>query len=120
MSASGGRRIKRSLNIDTTSIHFLDEQEQQRLIRAKLLKPYMDSRHEEISARNQQYAGEQSVLNERRMTNVGTFRAYLQEYLRHHPRIRRYDPDGAPAGAGCQRLADRDLLLHQHRGVGGI
>lgn len=89
MSASGGRRIKRSLNIDTTSIHFLDEQEQQRLIRAKLLKPYMDSRHEEISARNQQYAGEQSVLNERRMTNVGTFRAYLQEYLRHHPRIRR-------------------------------
>ncbi len=89
MSASGGRRIKRSLNIDTTSIHFLDEQEQQRLIRAKLLKPYMDSRHEEISARNQQYAGEQSILNERRMTNVGTFRAYLQEYLRHHPRIRR-------------------------------
>lgn len=88
MSASGGRRIKRSLNIDTTSIHFLDEQEQQRLIRAKLLKPYMDSRHEEISARNQQYAGEQSILNERRMTNVGTFRAYLQEYLRHHPRIR--------------------------------
>ncbi len=57
MSASGGRRIKRSLNIDTTSIHFLDEQEQQRLIRAKLLKPYMDSRHEEISAWNQQYAG---------------------------------------------------------------
>lgn len=88
MSASGGRRIKRSLNIDTTSIHFLDEQEQQRLIRAKLLKPYMDSRHEEISAWNQQYAGEQSILNERRMTNVGTFRAYLQEYLRHHPRIR--------------------------------
>ncbi|MBZ4236013.1 mechanosensitive ion channel family protein, partial [Mycobacterium tuberculosis] len=88
MSASGGRRIKRSLNIDTTSIHFLDEQEQQRLIRAKLLKPYMDSRHEEISAWNQQYAGEQSILNERRMTNVGTFRAHLQEYLRHHPRIR--------------------------------
>jgi miniconductance mechanosensitive channel len=57
MSASGGRRIKRSLNIDTTSIHFLDEQEQQRLIQAKLLKPYMDSRHEEISAWNQQYAG---------------------------------------------------------------
>ena len=57
MSASGGRRIKRSLNIDTTSIHFLDEQEQQRLIRAKLLKPWRDSRHEEISAWNQQYAG---------------------------------------------------------------
>lgn len=39
MSASGGRRIKRSLNIDTTSIHFLDEQEQQRLIRGSCLNP---------------------------------------------------------------------------------
>jgi miniconductance mechanosensitive channel len=54
MSASGGRRIKRSLNIDTTSIHFLDEQEQQRLIQAKLLKPYMAARHEEITLWNQQ------------------------------------------------------------------
>jgi miniconductance mechanosensitive channel len=85
MSASGGRRIKRSLNIDTTSIHFLDEQEQQRLFR-QLLKPYMDSRHQEISLWNQQNAADQSVLNLRKMTNIGTFRAYLQEYLRNHPR----------------------------------
>ncbi len=89
MSASGGRRIKRSLNIDTTSIHFLDEQEQQRLIQARLLKPYMDSRHQEISLWNQQNAANQSILNQRRMTNIGTFRAYLQEYLRNHPRIRK-------------------------------
>ena len=54
MSASGGRRIKRSLNIDTTSIHFLDEQEQQKLIQAKLLKPYLAARHEEINLWNQQ------------------------------------------------------------------
>ena len=81
----------------------------------------MDSRHEEISARNQQYAGEQSILNERRMTNVGTFRAYLQEYLRHHPRIRQdmtlMVRQLAPDANG---FADRDLLLHQHRGMGGI
>jgi miniconductance mechanosensitive channel len=89
MSASGGRRIKRSLNIDTTSIHFLDEQEQQRLVQAKLLKPYMDSRHEEISLWNQQNAADRSVLNLRKMTNIGTFRAYLQEYLRNHPRLRK-------------------------------
>ena len=89
MSASGGRRIKRSLNIDTTSIHFLDEQEQQRLIQARLLKPYMDSRHQEISLWNQQNATDQSVLNQRKMTNIGTFRAYLQEYLRNHSRIRK-------------------------------
>lgn len=89
MSASGGRRIKRSLNIDTTSIHFLDEQEQQRLIQARLLKPYMDSRYQEISEWNQQNAADHSVLNLRKMTNIGTFRAYLQEYLRNHPRLRK-------------------------------
>lgn len=89
MSASGGRRIKRSLNIDTTSIHFLDEREQQRLIQARLLKPYMDSRHQEISEWNQQNAADHSVLNLRKMTNIGTFRAYLQKYLRNHPRLRK-------------------------------
>ena len=89
MSASGGRRIKRSLNIDTTSIHFLDEREQQRLIQARLRKPYMDSRHQEISEWNQQNAADHSVLNLRKMTNIGTFRAYLQEYLRNHPRLRK-------------------------------
>ncbi|HGH3370641.1 TPA: mechanosensitive ion channel family protein [Kluyvera cryocrescens] len=89
MSASGGRRIKRSINIDTTSVHFLDEQEQQRLIQARLLKPYMDSRHEEITLWNQQHGSNESVLNLRKMTNIGTFRAYLNEYLRNHPRIRK-------------------------------
>ncbi|XXD10788.1 mechanosensitive ion channel family protein [Klebsiella sp. R445] len=111
MSASGGRRIKRSLNIDTTSIHFLDEQEQQRLIQAKLLKPYMDSRHQEISEWNQQHAADNSVLNLRKMTNIGTFRAYLQEYLRNHPRLRKDmtmmvrqlapDADGLPIEIYC-------------------
>lgn len=89
MSASGGRRIKRSLNIDTTSVHFLDEKEQQRLIQARLLKPYMDSRYQEISLWNQEYGSDDSVLNLRKMTNIGTFRAYLNEYLRNHPKIRK-------------------------------
>ncbi|MEO3989611.1 mechanosensitive ion channel family protein [Pseudocitrobacter cyperus] len=89
MSASGGRRIKRSINIDTTSVHFLDEQEQQRLVQAKLLKPYMDSRHQEIDQWNRQHGSDASVLNLRKMTNLGTFRAYLHEYLRNHPNIRK-------------------------------
>lgn len=88
MSASGGRRIKRSISIDTTSIHFLDVQEQQRLIQARLLKPYMDTRHREIDEWNQKHGADGSVLNRRNMTNIGTFRAYLSEYLRHHPHIR--------------------------------
>lgn len=88
MSASGGRRIKRSISIDTTSIHFLDEEEQQKLVQARLLKPYMAARGEEIAQWNQQQEADPSCLNHRKMTNVGTFRAYLNEYLRNHPRIR--------------------------------
>ncbi|EPJ0879668.1 mechanosensitive ion channel family protein [Citrobacter freundii] len=89
MSASGGRRIKRSISIDATSIHFLDEDERQRLHKAHLLKPYFTTRHQEIDAWNQQLDAPESVLNHRQMTNIGTFRAYLNEYLRHHPRIRK-------------------------------
>ena len=88
MSASGGRRIKRSISIDATSIHFLDEDERQRLHKAHLLKPYLTTRHQEIDEWNQQLDAPESVLNHRQMTNIGTFRAYLNEYLRHHPRIR--------------------------------
>ncbi|EOQ25353.1 miniconductance mechanosensitive channel [Citrobacter sp. KTE30] len=89
MSASGGRRIKRSISIDATSIHFLDDDERQRLHKAHLLKPYLTTRHQEIDAWNQQLDAPESVLNHRQMTNIGTFRAYLNEYLRHHPRIRK-------------------------------
>lgn len=89
MSASVGRRIKRSINIDATSIHFLDDDEKQRLLTAQLLKPYLTSRHQEIDEWNKQLDAPESALNHRRMTNIGTFRAYLNEYLRHHPRIRK-------------------------------
>lgn len=88
MSASGGRRIKRSISIDTTSIRFLSEDEQQNLIQARLLKPYMATRGEEIAQWNQQQETDASALNHRKMTNIGTFRAYLNEYLLNHPRIR--------------------------------
>lgn len=89
MSASGGQRIKRSISIDATSIHFLDDDERQRLHKAHLLKPYLTTRHQEINEWNQQLDAPESVLNHRQMTNIGTFRAYLNEYLRHHPRIRK-------------------------------
>jgi len=88
MSASGGRRIKRSISIDTTSICFLNEDEQQKLVQARLLKPYMAARGEEIAQWNQQQEADASALNHRKMTNIGTFRAYLNEYLLNHPRIR--------------------------------
>ncbi len=89
MSQSGGRRIKRSFNIDTTSVHFLSPEEEARLIRSNLLKPYLDAKHKELGEWNSQHETEVSPLNGRRMTNIGTFRAYLTEYLQNHPRIRK-------------------------------
>ena len=88
MSASGGRRIKRSIFIDTTSIHFLSETEQEKLQQAKLLHPYIVKRNHEIEEYNQ-HLGNDCILNQRQMTNIGTFRIYLNEYLRNHPMIRK-------------------------------
>ncbi|MBH3174365.1 mechanosensitive ion channel family protein [Serratia ureilytica] len=88
MSESGGRRIKRSLNIDTDSVHFLSEEEQRRLQRNPLLHSYLNVKTQELSQHNQEIAVDlASPLNGRRLTNLGTLRAYLEAYLRAHPRI---------------------------------
>ncbi|CAI1659463.1 MULTISPECIES: mechanosensitive ion channel family protein [Serratia] len=88
MSESGGRRIKRSLNIDTGSVHFLSEEEQRRLQRNPLLHSYLNVKTQELSQHNQEIAVDlASPLNGRRLTNLGTLRAYLEAYLRVHPRI---------------------------------
>jgi miniconductance mechanosensitive channel len=88
MSESGGRRIKRSLHLDASSVHFLDESELKRLHKAQLLAPYLDDKVQELSRHNsEQQADLSSLVNGRRLTNLGTFRAYLNAYLRAHPRI---------------------------------
>lgn len=89
MSESGGRRIKRSLNIDTTSVHFLSEAEQQRLSHIRLLAPYLQKISEEVAHYNQQHDLDDNTINARRLTNIGTFRAYLLAYLQANPRIRK-------------------------------
>lgn len=91
MSESGGRRIKRSINIDTTSVHFLSEQEEQRLNRNPLLQHYLNHKTEELDQYNQQAQVDlSSPLNGRRLTNLGTLRAYLEAYLRAHPHIHQH------------------------------
>lgn len=91
MSESGGRRIKRSFHIDITSVHFLSEEEIKRLEANPLLDQYLKEITKEIKAFNAQ-AGVNlgSVLNGRRLTNVGTLRAYLDAYLRAHPKIHQH------------------------------
>ena len=88
MQQSGGRRIKRSLHIDASGVRFLDEQEQLRLTQIRLLNGYVSSKQAELKAWNAAQ-GEVAELaaNQRRMTNLGTFRAYALAYLNAHPDI---------------------------------
>ncbi|MBC7169056.1 mechanosensitive ion channel domain-containing protein [Phenylobacterium sp.] len=90
MQESGGRRIMRSLLLDQTNIRFLEAEEVEALRRFVLLDHYLDTKAREISEWNASLlrAGRDQV-NTRRQTNVGTFRAYMQAYLKAHPGIAR-------------------------------
>jgi miniconductance mechanosensitive channel len=90
MSESGGRRIKRSIHIDMNTVRFLSDQEVERFSHFALLKEYIQTKREELSAYNRERISEPDgvlVANARRLTNIGTFRAYLINYLRQHPQI---------------------------------
>ncbi len=84
MQETGGRRIKRSIYIDVSSIKFVDDKMLQRFKKIKLISNYLDKKIEEINNYNSQLNEETSddIVNGRRITNVGTFRQYLKEYLR--------------------------------------
>jgi len=88
MSESGGRRIKRSIYIDMTSVKFCTEEMTEKFSKIKYLSDYIQNKEKELSEFNSQKNIDDSVLvNGRRMTNIGTFRAYLVSYLKDHPKI---------------------------------
>ncbi len=91
MELSGGRRIKRAILVDQSSVKLLDENLLERLRKVHLLKDYLESKLKEIEEYNRRHGidTEASPLNGRRLTNLGTFRIYIEEYLRHHPKIRK-------------------------------
>jgi miniconductance mechanosensitive channel len=89
MQESGGRRMKRAFHLDQTTIRFLDEEQIDRFREWELLGEYIDGKREELKAHNRSHPIEDGVRmpNQRRLTNVGTLRAYLVRYLREHPGI---------------------------------
>ena len=89
MSESGGRRIKRAIHLDQSSIRFQTPEEIERFRRFALLDKYIDGKEKELADYNQGLPQEVADdVNQRRLTNIGTFRAYTFNYLRHHPAIR--------------------------------
>lgn len=90
MTESGGRRIKRSIHIDITSIEFCSEDMLIRFRKMVLIRDYIDQRQLEIDQYNTKHKIDSSErINGRWMTNVGVFRAYLHQYLKNHPKIHR-------------------------------
>jgi miniconductance mechanosensitive channel len=88
MSESGGRRIKRSINIDVTSIKFCTQEMLDKFKRFKCIREYVERKLEEIDTHNtSEGVDESDLVNGRHLTNIGTFRAYVAAYLRSHPRV---------------------------------
>jgi len=88
MNESGGRRIKRALHLDMTSIRFLSEDELEKMAEIQRLSKYIRSKQEEIKTDNQEHGIRPgSSINGRRQTNIGLFRAYVLAYLRENPMI---------------------------------
>ena len=88
MTESGGRRIKRSIFIDQNSICFCSSAELENYKSIELLKPYLEQRITEVNESNKnQNVNMDSYVNGRRLTNIGTFRAYIKAYLKNHSKI---------------------------------
>jgi len=88
MSESGGRRIQRAVYIDMNTVRFCTPEMLKKFRRIQHISGYIDQKLEEIGAHNREHDVDDSVkVNGRRLTNIGTFRVYLQAYLRHHPKV---------------------------------
>ncbi|MEK3899805.1 MULTISPECIES: mechanosensitive ion channel family protein [unclassified Paenibacillus] len=88
MEASGGRRMKRSVCIDTSSICFCTKEMIEEFRKVHYLSDYIATRIDEINAYNIEHQiNMESKVNGRQLTNIGVFREYVQAYLRNHPKI---------------------------------
>ena len=88
MSQSGARRIKRAIYIDVSTIRMQTDEEIAHFTRFALLKDYIVEKEHELAEYNQGLPNEvDSEVNRRRLTNLGTFRAYAYNYLKNHPKV---------------------------------
>ncbi|HEX5959796.1 MAG TPA: mechanosensitive ion channel family protein [Rhodanobacteraceae bacterium] len=122
-----GRRIRRALDIDITSVRCLTPEEIEHLGQFKLLDGYFQRKQEELAGWNRKLGDEGwDAINDRRLTNLGTFRAYMQAYIGGHPGInqdlfwavRQLDP--TPTGIPLQVYAyTRNTSFVPHENVQG-
>ena len=88
MAESGGRRIKRSINIDMSSIKFCTNEMIDRYSKYNVIANYLKVKLKEVQRFNiENNITDESLINGRSLTNIGTFRAYIEGYLRNHNKI---------------------------------
>jgi len=87
MSQGQGRRIKRSIKIDTASVRFLNDQEIAEYGKVSVLRDYISDKSKQLSESNKAADASTPPLELRRLTNIGTFRAYVYKWLHDHPKI---------------------------------
>jgi len=88
MTDSGGRRIKRAIYIDISTIRFWDEELLRRFQQFDLLQDYLESKLKEVDNSNQTVAANlDQIVKGRLFTNIGTFRAYIKAFLKNHSDI---------------------------------
>lgn len=88
MEESGGRRIKRSVSIDTNTIKFCDVEMLNRFEKFDLIRDYVAEKEKELSVYNKRKnLADEDKISGRHQTNVGIFRKYLEVYLRQHPMV---------------------------------
>lgn len=88
MRESGGRRVKRSINIDMTSVKFCTPEMLEKYRKIQLLKAYVEQTERVVREYNEERGIDNSILvNGRRQTNLGVFRAYLTAYLKSLPTV---------------------------------
>lgn len=88
MQQSGGRRIKRSLFIDAAGVRFLTQEEEHRLSQVRLLGDYLAQKRQELHSWNEALGPvAELAANRRKLTNIGTFRAFALAYLKNHPNV---------------------------------
>ena len=89
MSESGGRRIKRAILLDLDSVRFATAEDAERWKEIDLIRDYFAKLIHEVRDYNAAHPSSKvSVANARKLTNIGTFRAYCHAYLRANPNIR--------------------------------
>jgi len=91
MQESGGRRIKRSIYLDVNSISFCNQERLTRFSKINYIADYIETKKKELAEYNAEHVGhEESLVNGRRVTNIGTFRAYIVAYLKNHKHINQH------------------------------